>query len=457
MSHSQTATEANLDGIVGPTHHYGGLALGNIASQRHRHQLSNPREAALQGLAKMRRLADLGLTQAVLPPHPRPDPEALRALGFTGSDADVLNKARHEAPDLLAACASASAMWAANAGTVSPGADSADGRLHLTPANLISQYHRSLEPPVTTAIFRAIFPDADRFAVHPPLPAALRFADEGAANHTRLGPAEDRPGLQLFVFGRAEGDAPEHRPRRYPARQALDASRAIARLHQLPDDRAIFIRQNPAAIDEGVFHNDVIAVGHRNLLLYHERAFAEAAAVDLIRDAYRKACDDELLTVRVTEDDLPVRTAVDTYLFNSQILTPPGGRMMLLCPTECRDDASARQVIERIIADDANPIASVEYVDVRQSMHNGGGPACLRLRVPLTPGDRAAAHPGIFLSDALDDLLRRWVRRHYRDELRFDDLADPRLLDETRTALDELTRILRLGPIYPFQRSGATP
>jgi len=184
-----SATEANFDGIVGPTHHYGGLSVGNIASQRHRHQASNPRDAALQGLAKMRLLADLGIDQAVLPPHPRPDPWPLRLLGFTGTDADVLDRARREAPDLLAACASASAMWAANAATVSPSADSEDGRLHLTPANLISQYHRSLEPPVTTVALQAIFYHAAQFAVHRPLPAARRFGHEGQSDGGSAGPS----------------------------------------------------------------------------------------------------------------------------------------------------------------------------------------------------------------------------------------------------------------------------
>src|SRR5664279_2917679 len=178
--------EYNFDGIPGPTHNYSGLATGNIASEHNAGFAANPREAALQGLAKMRALATRGFPQAVLPPHERPFLPTLRALGFTGTDAAILHGAARDAPSLLAACSSAAAMWVANAATVSPSADTADGRVHFTPANLVSHFHRSLEAPTTTAILRAIFADAAHFAVHDPLPAAPQLGDEGAANHTRF-------------------------------------------------------------------------------------------------------------------------------------------------------------------------------------------------------------------------------------------------------------------------------
>src|SRR5687768_11173563 len=179
------AYEVNFDGLVGPTHNYAGLSYGNVASMSHKRSVSSPRQAALQGLAKMKFLADLGVKQAVLPPHPRPDIAALRRIGFTGSDADVLAKVQREDPVLLAAVSSSSSMWAANAATVSPSADTSDGRMHFTPANLVSLFHRSLEAPTTAAVLRAIFNDEKHFAHHPPLPATMHFSDEGAANHTR--------------------------------------------------------------------------------------------------------------------------------------------------------------------------------------------------------------------------------------------------------------------------------
>src|SRR6187401_603462 len=178
--------EFAFDGLVGPTHHYAGLSTGNLASERHRGKLGNPRAAALQGLAKMRKVRELGAGQALLPPHERPHLGFLRSLGFGGSDADVLEAAYRSDPWLLSVASSASSMWAANAATVTPSSDSSDARLHLTPANLCSMLHRSLEAPSTTRILRKLFADAARFCVHDPLPAHPSLGDEGAANHTRL-------------------------------------------------------------------------------------------------------------------------------------------------------------------------------------------------------------------------------------------------------------------------------
>jgi succinylarginine dihydrolase len=93
--------------------------------------------------------------------------------------------------------------------------------------------------------------------------------------------------------------------------------------------------------------------------------------------------------------------------------------------------------------------------DLRQSMRNGGGPACLRLRVPLTPGERAALGARVVLDQGLADALEAWIRRNYRDRLDPVDLRDPALLDESRRALDELTRLLELPAIYPFQLTGS--
>ena len=440
------AHEVNFDGLVGPTHNYAGLSRGNLASQRSKHRASDPRAAALEGLAKMKVLAGLGVRQAVLPPHERPDTEALRRLGFAGSDADVLWRAGREDPLLLSMCCSASAMWAANAATVSPSADATDGRVHFTPANLVSQPHRALEPSTTEALLRAVFQDADCFAHHPPLPSAGAFGDEGAANHVRLVARHGDPGVELFVYGRS-GDPSEPAPARFPARQTREASGAVARLHALKPSRTVFARQNPAAIDGGAFHNDVVCVGNENVLLYHEEAFADADA--LVADVSVKVPG--LVALRVSSAELPLDEAVKTYLFNSQIVTLPDGSMCLVAPSECRESEAVRAVVDRLLPA-GTPLRSVRYVDVRQSMSNGGGPACLRLRVVLTDREAAGVRPGVFLTDALHADLTRWVVRHYRDRLTPDDLADPKLLDESRAALDELTRLTGLGPVYRFQR-----
>ena len=436
----------NFDGIPGPTHSYSGLAQGNLAAERNARQVANPREAALQGLAKMRALASLGIAQAVLPPHERPAVWVLRAVGFRGRDDDVVARAGREAPELLAACSSAAAMWAANAATVSPSADCADGRLHFTPANLVTHLHRAIEAGTTTRVLRAIFADRTRFDVHDPLPAVPQFGDEGAANHTRFGAGTDRPGIELFVFGRrAFGPGPA--PVRYPARQTREASEAIARRHGLDPGRCLFAQQRPDAIDAGVFHNDVIAVGEGTLLFCHERALVDEPG---ILQALARLVGPAFQSIVVREAELPLADAVATYLFNSQLIARRDGRYVLIAPAECRAHRATSELLDRLTGD-GGPIAEVIVFDLRQSMRNGGGPACLRLRVPMTPAERAAMHAGVVFDARLDAALDGWIRAHYRDRLEAADLRDPALLDESRRALDELTRLLGLPAVYPFQ------
>jgi len=180
------AFEVNFDGLVGPTHNYSGLSYGTVASIGNQAAESNPLEAVLQGLQKMKTLSDMGLKQALLPPQERPDIATLRRLGFSGSEKEVLENAGKSSSAVLSAISSASCMWTANAATVSPSADTSDGKVHFTPANLISKFHRSIEPPTTSAGLRAIFKDPRYFVHHDPLPASPQFGDEGAANHTRL-------------------------------------------------------------------------------------------------------------------------------------------------------------------------------------------------------------------------------------------------------------------------------
>lgn len=437
--------EYNFDGLVGPTHNYGGLSAGNLASQTHGGQVSNPREAARQGLAKMRFVRGLGVGQAVLPPHLRPSLRMLRRLGFTGTDEQVLARVAREDPLLLRQCSSASPMWTANAATVAPGEDTSDGRLHLTPANLQQMFHRSLEADTTYAVLKEIFGDRRRFSVHEPLPSVGAFADEGAANHTRLQTDAQRA-VHVFAWGRTTTRAVPQ-PKRYPARQTLEASRALSRLHGLDPTRCVFPQQAPAGIDAGAFHTDVLAVGSGPLLLLHESAFIDPEGV---LGELRRLLGDGFRWVLATEQELPATEAVAAYPFNSQLLTRPDGSMCIVAPAECRDTPSAHAYLERVVAE-ANPVTEVHYLDVRQSMHNGGGPACLRLRVPMSDEDVRAVHARVFLDDALDQELLAWVDRHYRDRLEPDDLADPQLARESLTALDELTRILQLGNVYEFQ------
>ena len=443
--------EVNFDGLPGPTHSYAGLARGNLAAQRNAQRASAPRSAALQGLAKMRALAARDFAQAVLPPHERPAVAALRALGFAGDDPEVIRRAGRDAPQLLAAVSSAAAMWVANAATVSPSADTADGRVHFTPANLIAHFHRALEAPTTTRVLRAVFAAPDLFAVHDPLPAASQFGDEGAANHLRLAIGDGTPGVEVFVHGRVAGDRDAVAPTRFPARQTREAGEAIARRHGLAPERTIHAQQHPDAIDRGVFHNDVIAVGACDFLLCHESAFVEQPAV---LAALRHLLGPAFRAVVVPATEVTLDDAVATYLFNSQLLPRGDGSWLLAAPAECLRHPRVAAWLARNTGD-RSPITEVLAFDLRESMRNGGGPACLRLRVPLTAAERAAIGARVFLDDELAADLERWIRAHYRDRLLPADLADPALLDESRRALDELTTLLRLPSVYPFQLAGA--
>lgn len=442
--------EVNFDGLVGPTHNYGGLSYGNVASQSNSQQGSSPREAARQGLAKMKALMEMGFTQGVLAPQERPDVAALRRLGFAGSDAEVIAQAARDAMPLLVANCSASSMWVANAATVSPSADTADGRVHFTAANLNCKYHRSIEHPTTSRVLRAMFANPTHFAHHDALPAVAQFGDEGAANHTRLCRDYGEAGVEFFVYGRSAFDARLPAPQKYPARQTLEASQAVARLHGLSEDGVVFAQQNPAVIDQGVFHNDVIAVGNGELLFHHQDAFLDSDGVLAQLQAKLAARGGQLQSICVPRAEVSVDDAVRTYLFNSQLLSRADGTMLLVVPEECRANPRVWTYLERLTAQDAG-IAEVKVFDLKQSMRNGGGPACLRLRVALKADELAAVNPGVILTPALYETLNDWVERHYRDRLVEADMADPQLLIECRTALDELTQILKLGSVYPFQ------
>ena len=444
------AVEANFDGLVGPTHNYGGLSEGNLASAKNEGLVSSPRQGVLEGLAKMKRLAGSGLVQGLLPPHERPYLPLLRRAGFSGSDEAVIEAAWKTAPGLLRKACSASPMWAANAATVSPSADTADSRLHLTPANLLTTLHRSIEGEQTRRALQWAFPDTARFAVHDVLPMQPDFADEGAANHVRLCAEQGGPGVEIFVYGREAGEAWSGK---FPARQTLEACQAVARSHGLDPKRTVFIRQSSEAIAAGAFHNDVVCVGTRTTLFFHELAFADReAALAEIRKAAEGLFEPDF--VEVPEAEVPVGDAITSYLFNSQLLEWPGeDRLVLIAPKETEETETTRAYCAAMTAGNG-PIGRVEFVEVRQSMRNGGGPACLRLRVVLTEEERAAVAPQALMSDTLYDTLVDWAGKHYRDRLEPNDLADPALLRESREALDALTGILGLGgDYYPFQKA----
>ena len=442
------AIEVNFDGLIGPTHNYGGLSDGNLASARNAGDVSNPREAALQGLEKMRMMLRAGLVQGVLPPQERPFAGLLYQAGFRGELGEVITRAARQAPQLLKTAFSASAMWTANAATVSPSADTKDGRVHMTPANLSTMLHRAIEAPQTFMILDEIFGEdffgewlnearGAHFMVNEALPGHPAFADEGAANHVRLCESHGARGVELFVYGREAGESTVG----FPARQSRLASESLARSHGLDPARTVFARQSRHAIEAGAFHNDVVCVGTLDTLFFHEHAFEDTEAT---LEALRRAGEGlfDLKTVMVPDAQVPLGDAISSYLFNSQLLSLPGeDRLVLIAPKETEETVTARRFCEEMVAGNG-PIGRVEYVDVRQSMKNGGGPACLRLRVVLTREELELIHPGVLLDASGIDALQEVVRTHYRDRLAPADLADPYFAAEALTAhraiLDQL-------------------
>jgi succinylarginine dihydrolase len=425
--------ELQLEGLAGPTHRFSGLGEGNRASIAHRGERSSPRSAALASVLKMRRLLALGMPVALLPPEPRPHFGLLRRLGFAGTEREILESAWRRAPELLEVAASSAFMWAANAATVSPSVDTADGRLHVTPANRLHNLHRSIEAERTERSLRALFGEDPLVHVHPPLPAHPRFADEGAANHTRLVGANGP--VHLFVHG-APG---EPAPRRFPARQAKESFEAIARSHGV-ERWSMHARLRPDAIDAGVFHADVAMVGVLGTLVVHERAFERSVIA-----ALRALLGEGLLVI--AERDLSLDEAVRTYLFNALLLPLADGTLRLVLPAEVEASSAARAVAARLVGRGRPPISGVESLEVEESMKNGGGPACLRLRVPLQDEELSLLHPGLVLDERKLDALEAWISRHYRDRLDARDLADVTLVEEGRAALAELHRILGLAHV----------
>ncbi|WP_343525999.1 N-succinylarginine dihydrolase [Sphingomonas sp.] len=398
--------EINFDGIIGPSHNYAGLSHGNLAATRNAGKTSRPRAAALQGIAKMRANLDLGLVQGILLPHPRPDHHWLTRLAADYESASAVLKAQ---------ALSASAMWAANAATVSPAPDTRDGRCHLTVANLLTMPHRSHEWATTLAQLRIAFADP-AFIVHPPVPAP--FGDEGAANHMRLCHAHDHPGVEVFVYGESGGP--------FPARQHREACETVARTHRLHPDRVLFARQSDAAIAAGAFHNDVVAVANERVLFAHEQAFADRDT--LYADLRALMPDVEIVEVpaaRVSLED-----AITSYLFNAQLVTSPGGEPTLILPQEARDNAAVWSWLQDHVAGNG-PIRRLEVVNVRESMANGGGPACLRLRVVADP---ATIDPRFLVDHVGLDRIAAVVEANWPEAIDPTDIGNPALIAQVEKA-----------------------
>lgn len=428
--------EVNFDGLIGPTHNFSGLAYGNTASMLNQHMVSHPQQAALEGLNKMKLVYSYGIKQGFIPPQTRPNIDILRQQGYTGNDHEVILQVAKENFNLLRTASSASSMWVANAATVTPSIDSEDSKVHLTPANLLSNPHRAYESDQTYEFLKQIFP-TDRFTVHPPL-AERNMCDEGAANHMRLCTQHGKKGLHIFVYGR---DDEENLNLRFPARQCLRASQQIVKNHRISEEQVVFARQNPAVIEQGVFHNDVIAMSNENVLVFHEHAYFDSARLmEEITGKFERIASNQLFLIKINADQLTVEESVKSYLFNSQLVTKPDGRMLLIAPLEA-NQGRPKDVIDNII-NSGNPVDEVRFVSLNQSMLNGGGPACLRLRVPLTEDEFKEVNPGFLMDYRKLENLEEWVRRNYRVTLNIQDLKSTALFQESKKALEDLVGMI---------------
>ena len=399
--------EINFDGIIGPSHNYAGLSVGNLASSHNAGAPSYPKAAALQGIEKMRANLRLGLAQGFFMPLDRPNQNWLSGLSTDMQSAE---------PHIRAAAFSASAMWAANAATVSPAPDTADGKCHLSAANLLTMAHRSHEWTGTLAQLKLAFADDAHFAVHGPVPAP--FGDEGAANFMRLCRTHGDAGIEIFVYGKSGGP--------FPARQHIEASKAIARAHRLDAAKTLFVQQSEVAIAAGAFHNDVVAVANEHVLFTHEQAFEHPEQT--YADIKRLLPEAEIIIVPA--DRVSLADAIQSYLFNAQLVTLPDGGMALILPSEAQDNVRVWGWLNEMVAGNG-PIRQLVPVDVRQSMANGGGPACLRLRVVADP---ATVDPRFIANEAKLDQIASVVAAYWPESIVPDQLGDASLMDQVRAA-----------------------
>lgn len=436
--------EINFDGLIGPTHNYGGLSEGNFASQKYHNQTSNPKAAALQGLEKMRLIMEQGLPQGFFLPHERPNLEMLRMLGFAGTDEEVFNQAGKQSPSLLKNVYSASSMWAANTATFSPSIDSYDKNIHITPANLNSMFHRSIEAEFTKKQLEMIFGLIAK--VHSPVRHIAGYGDEGAANHLRVTAQHLKPGFQIFIYGNSAFVNEEN----IIARQAEEVSKAVATQHQLDPDRTLYLRQNNAAIDSGSFHNDIVSLANEEIFIFHQEAFADRLEVERVLH-HLKDHVKGFQFLEIKSEDISLEDLVSSYLLNSQLITVENNEMLMLLPEEVQDHSNCMIWLDEIKS--SSPIKHIEFVDIRQSMMNGGGPACLRFKTVVNDEEFSQVNDKFLLTSQKLMDLRALINKYYRDKLNPKDLFDIELMNESYLFLDELTQLLDLGSIYSFQKN----
>ena len=437
-------SEINFDGLIGPTHNYSGLSEGNNASKKNYSSPSNPKNAALQGIKKVETLIACGLEQGFFLPHERPFIPGLKKLGFNGTDEEILSSAFNHSKVLLSNFSSASSMWAANAATISPSPDTQDNKIHLTPANLNTMFHRSIETEFTYQQCKIIFPK-EYFKIHNPAVTISGYGDEGAANHLRISKSHNEKGFEIFVYGESGFKT----AKKSVKRQALEVSRSIALNHKLDMQNTFFLQQNHQAVKEGGFHNDIVSLSNENVFIAHEKAFQNKDDLNEMLNILESKIEN-FQYIEISNPEIPLKDIINSYLLNSQLITNGDGEMQLILPEEVKGYENCMSWLDKL--KQISDVKLFDFVDIRQSMMNGGGPACLRLKVILNNEELESLNQNFLMNSERLESIKLLVEREYRDVLYPDDLKDPNLLDESRRILDELTQIFSTGSIYEFQK-----
>jgi succinylarginine dihydrolase len=202
----------------------------------------------------------------------------------------------------------------------------------------------------------------------------------------------------------------------------------------------LFVAQSEAAIAAGAFHNDVVAVANEHVLFAHEQAFEDRPT--FYAELKRLLPEAEIIEVpaaRVSLED-----AVKSYLFNAQLISlPDEGGMALVLPEEARDTPSVWSWLQELTAGNG-PVRRLCVVDVRESMANGGGPACLRLRVAADP---ATIDRRFLLNQRKLDRIAECVGEQWPDRIAPDDLRDMELCRRIEGAREALLDLLDLGEL----------
>ncbi|MFN3591729.1 MAG: N-succinylarginine dihydrolase, partial [Thermaurantiacus sp.] len=202
----------------------------------------------------------------------------------------------------------------------------------------------------------------------------------------------------------------------------------------------ILARQADAAIQAGAFHNDVVAVANGALLFAHEQAFHDRGGLMAALEARVPG----FTLVEAPAADVPLGDAVASYVFNAALVSLPG-RMALILPKEAEETPTVWRWLQQVVRDPGNPVSELHVLDLRESMRNGGGPACLRLRVQLSEDALAAVDPRFLVDEAKLDRLEALVSRCWPEQIAPTDLGDPQLWEVCRAARNALLAELSIS------------